>query len=177
MHTTLPFESAIDGIGWPAVPGQRATAMLAILFQLEQSQWWPVDELHRRQMQQLGRLLTHALATVPFYRDRLAGVDFAKDGAPLPEDWARLPLLRRDEVQAAGDALVSGQVPPSHGGLSEIFTSGSTGKPVRAVRTELWSLFWSAFTVRDHLWHRRDLTGTLAAIRESGKGKAQYPDG
>ncbi|MEE8270321.1 MAG: AMP-binding protein, partial [Alphaproteobacteria bacterium] len=102
---------------------------------------------------------------------------FAKDGAPLPEDWARLPLLRREEVQAAGDALVSGQVPPSHGGLSEIFTSGSTGKPVRAVRTELWSLFWSAFTVRDHLWHRRDLTGTLAAIRESGKGKAQYPDG
>ncbi len=174
---TLPFESAIDGIGWPAVPARRGAAMLAILFQLDLSQWWTTEELRQKQAQQLGRLLAHALVTVPFYRDRLAGLDFSADGAPLPECWSRLPLLRRDEVQTAGDALISGRIPPSHGELGEIFTSGSTGKPIRAVTTQLSGLFWSAFTVRDHLWHRRDLRGTLAGIRESAKGEAPYPDG
>jgi phenylacetate-CoA ligase len=45
------------------------------------------------------------------------------------------------------------------------------------VRSELWELIWSAFTVRDHLWHRRDFAGTLGAIRESGAGTAPWPEG
>ncbi len=34
------------------------------------------------------------------------------------------------------------------------------------LRTKLSNLFWAAFTVRDHLWHGRDVTGKLAAIRQ-----------
>ncbi len=151
--------------------------MLAILYQLEQSQWWTAERILDRQFRQLGLLLAHAHRTVPFYRDRLAEIGLAPNGPVSPDGWSRIPLLRRSEIQAAGDDLLSNQLPPSHGGTNEIFTSGSTGKPIRAVRSQLWGLFWSAFTVRDHLWHRRDMSGKLAAIRESGKGKAPYPDG
>ena len=173
----LPLKSSIVGIHWPAVPDPRGTTLLAILFQLEQSQWWSVERLLDRQLHQLGLLLNHAHRTVPFYRERLRQIGFVPDG-PVPLDiWLQIPPLQRSNIQAAGNALLSTELPPSHGQTREIFTSGSTGKPIRTIRTQLWGLFWSAFTVRDHLWHRRDMSGKLATIRESGKGKAPYPDG
>ncbi len=170
-------KTSIDGIDWPAIPEKRGAALLAILFQLEQSQWWTSEQILERQFAQLGRLLEHAHHTVPFYRERLEGVGIAPDRPTTPEAFSRIPLLQRSEIQAAGTALLSKQLPPRHGATSEIFTSGSTGKPIRAVRSQLWQLFWSAFTIRDHLWHRRELSGKLADIRLSAKGKAPYPDG
>jgi phenylacetate-CoA ligase len=174
---TMSPTSAVEGIIWPPLPGARASAQFAILFQLDQSQWWPAEDLRRCQAMQLAELARHAADTVPFYRGRLAGVGDWPDFDPLGEAWLGLPLLTRADIQTAGDALLSRAMPAGHGRTGEIFTSGSTGRPIRAVRSELWGLFWSAFTVRDHLWHRRDLRGTLAAIRESGKGKDHYPDG
>ncbi len=169
--------STISGISWPAVPDARGAATLAILYQLEQTQWWPEHEIRRHQARQLARLVRHARDTVDFYRTRLADVDDSADLDPEGEPWRGLPLLTRADIQNAGDGLVTQALPEGHGTTSAIYTSGSTGRPIRAVRSELWGLFWSAFTVRDHLWHRRDLRGTLAAIRESGKGKDLYPAG
>ena len=80
-------------------------------------------------------------------------------------------------MQQAGRDLVSRTLPDGHGELTEVYTSGSTGRPIHAVRSDLWLLMWSAVTVREHLWHGRDLAGKLAAIRESTAGKAIYPDG
>jgi phenylacetate-CoA ligase len=37
--------------------------------------------------------------------------------------------------------------------------------PVRTLTTAHTQLIWSAMTVREHLWHRRDLSRTLGAIR------------
>jgi phenylacetate-CoA ligase len=172
-----PLRSAVDGIAWPALPEPRGAAVMAILFQLEQSQWWSPERLRARQMEQLALLLRHAKRHVPFYRARLTDLDLAADQAISPEQWQGIALLQRAEIQAAGEDLVSKDLPKSHGGCGEIFTSGSTGKPIRALRSRLWELFWSAFTLRDHLWHRRDMAGKLATIRESGKDKAPYPEG
>ncbi len=170
------LRSAVHGILWPAVAAPAASQLLAILHQLDQSQWWPAADLRRAQMAQLRLLLQHARATVPYYRDRLAGIGRLA-GVADDSIWRRLPLLNRADIQAAGNRLISESLPPGHGNTGEIFTSGSTGKPIRAVQSDLWRLYWSAFTVRDHLWHRRDLGGKLAGIRETGAGKAPYPRG
>jgi len=37
--------------------------------------------------------------------------------------------------------------------------------PVRFLTTEMTAFYWQVFTLRDHLWHRRDFSGKLAAIR------------
>ncbi|WP_207540967.1 phenylacetate--CoA ligase family protein [Sabulicella rubraurantiaca] len=175
-----PVLSAVPGISWPAIPAANGAALLSVLFQLEQSQWWPLDRLLLRQREQLAALLAHAAAQVPFYRERLAG---GLAQLPQTEDWQKawrqIPILRREEIQAAdaSGAMLAERLPAGHGEWREIYTSGSTGSPIRSVRSQLWELIWSAFTVRDHLWHRRDLGGTFAAIRESGKGKALWPDG
>jgi len=176
MHE-LPFASALPDVAFPAAVSGRGMASLSFLFQLERSQWWPPERLRQSQQAQLRRLLAHADAHVPFWRGRLRRLIEAAEGEPFWARWRELPLLTRRQIQQAGDALISPAMPEGHGELSEIFTSGSTSQPIRAVRSELWELLWSAFTVREHLWHARDLSAKLAVIRYSDKGKALWPDG
>lgn len=176
----LDVATAVPGIAWPGLPGATGAALLAILFQLGQTQFWPAERLRLMQRRQLAALLGHARAHVPFWRDRLPP-DWPDpaDEAAWEAAWQALPVLRRSAIQAAdeSEAMLADALPPGHGAYREIFTSGSTGQPIRSVRSELWELFWSAFTLRDHLWHRRDLSGRLAVIRDSGVGKAPYPEG
>ena len=169
----LPLRSVADSIIWPAAPHPAAGAILGLLYQLERSQWWRPEELREHQFRQLGLLAEHARRTVPYYRQKLK----AAIGGMTPEKWRKLPILARSEVQRAGQRLTTNRLLKSHGGTEEIFTSGSTGKPIRVLRTQLSMNYRAAFTIRDHLWHGRDFKGKLAAIRESGKGKALYPKG
>ena len=170
--------SAVTGIAWPAVPATgRAATIRAVLSQLDQTQWWSAEKIRRAQDRQLGLLLAHAHRTVPFYRKRLVRAGLAPGGTVSVADWPRIPLLTRADIQEAGEALLTRDLPAGHGRVHDIFTSGSTGRPIRALRTELWAWFWRALTIRDHLWHRRDFGGKLAVIRHSGKNEDPYPDG
>ena len=76
-------------------------------------------------------------------------------------------MLDRRGIQQHAEALVNPRLRGVHGQVSEAHTSGSTGTPVRFLRTDLTSHFWRAFTLREHLWQRRDFSGTLAAIRSN----------
>ncbi len=174
----LAYRSAVDGIVWPALPTPRASAILALLYQFQQSEWWSPEKIREMQFRQAAQLLDHAYHHVPFYRERLGEIrKIEPRGKLTPEKWARIPLLRRAEIQAVGDALHSKSLPKKHGKVGENFTSGSTGKPVRIMRSDLFTLVWQAVSIRNHLWHRPDFGGTLAIIRDSTKGVAPYPDG
>jgi phenylacetate-CoA ligase len=166
----LPLRSAVPEVAWPAVPDAKSAHLLALLYQLEQTQWWPAEELQAAQFRQLALLLAHAAATVPFYRERLAGIDLRE---PLrAEVWQRIPILERTDVQTSAPAMLSTAVPRAHGKTFTVTTSGSTGRPVTVTRTAVDALFWDAHTLRGHLWHRRDLRGKLAVIRAQGDDKA-----
>jgi phenylacetate-CoA ligase len=163
-------------VSWPAVPDNDGALLLAVQFQLAQTQWAAPADIELAQFQQLGNLLKHAYATIPFWRERLeaAGYDQRAE-TPAPSWFRALPVLARAEVQALGDALLSSRVPPEHGKVARGQTSGSTGRAISFHVTQVSQIFWLAFTLRDHLWHRRDLAGKLAAIRikvenESGPG-------
>ncbi|MGH8671090.1 MAG: phenylacetate--CoA ligase family protein [Burkholderiales bacterium] len=134
-------------------------------FQLEQSQWWLAKTLQAHQLAQLKMLLVHAYETVPFYRERFQSCDFDPVGDFSLEDFCRLPVLTRTDIQKLGKALLSSRVPPDHGRLIEDKTSGSTATPIHFYKTEVTLLLWHALTLRDHLWHKRDLSGKLASIR------------
>lgn len=133
-------------------------------FQLARSQWWPLQKLQAAQLTQLRAVLAHASGTVPFYRERLAAAGF--DARTFSwNDFFSLPLLSRGEAQAADRDLLSTQLPKDHAPVAEGYTSGSTGKPVHFFSTSVEQFFWHALTLREHLWHRRDLRGKLAGIR------------
>jgi len=62
LMETLP--SQVPGIHWPAVVGARDAAVLALLFQMESTQWLSGQALHQR-----------------LYRLRLSGHSFATQAA------------------------------------------------------------------------------------------------
>jgi hypothetical protein len=66
MTSCTTPKSIIQGIHWPAIPGNAAASMLAIQYQLEQSQWWKPEQLLKQQLAQLSPLVTHAAQTVIF---------------------------------------------------------------------------------------------------------------
>jgi phenylacetate-CoA ligase len=88
-----------------------------------------------------------------------------------------MPVLKRETVNQLGDGLLSTNIPKAHGPLNPTYTSGTTGRPVRVVRTRHALTYWSAFTTRDHIWHNRNIKGSLAGIRSSEIGFAPYPAG
>jgi phenylacetate-coenzyme A ligase PaaK-like adenylate-forming protein len=161
---TVHPPSSVPGIAWPALPAPPTAMLLAVHWQLERSQWWSADELAARQAVQRRGLLAHAAATVPHY----AGLD--------PDDWASVPILSRDALIAAGPALLSKGYPASHGPAEEIATSRTTGAPVRVRSSGVVQTLWRALTLREHLWHRRDLGAHLAVIRYTGD-EARPPGG
>lgn len=159
----LVIRSALPGVVWPAITGPDEAMALALQYQLERSQWFSADDLRELQFRQLDALLRHAYETVPFYRWHWHGAYGA--GNPLTGDsFGRLPLLRREDLQHEFDALKSGSPPGAHGAIVEGRTAGATAHPVRTLRTGFAGLWWQVLALRDHLWHRRDFSGTLASM-------------
>jgi phenylacetate-CoA ligase len=161
-HAALP-RNALAGNCWPAVPDAAGARMLALQYQLDETQWWSARRLRDEQLRQLSVLLQHARDTVPFYRQRLAGLDLSR--GLTARSFVAIPLLARQDIQTSFDALISTRVPAAHGNATDGETSGSTGRPIRYRTTELARFFWQVFTLRDHLWHQRDFNGKLASIR------------
>lgn len=145
------------------MPTGTAAALLALQYQFERSERFSPSALAAHQLRQAAVLLQHAQATVPWYRETLAGRSVAREMAAA--EWLDLPTLDRTAVQAEFERLRSGAVPPSHGKVHAGQTSGSTARPIRFLSTDVSQLIWQALTLREHLWHRRDFAGKLAAIR------------
>ena len=154
---TDALPSQVPGIHWPAVAGTRDAAVLALLFQMESTQWLSEEALRERQRRQLGALLDHARRHCAFYRQRFPN-DLAR--------WSEIPLLTRADLQTHPDTIRANRYPHAHGKTFDMMTGGSTAEPVTVRRTALTQLFWQAATLRDHLWHRRDFSATMAIIRQ-----------
>ncbi len=155
------IKSSKYGIQWPAVPGPMGSQLLAVQQQLDISQWWPAEVLWEQQQQERERLLTHALETVPFYRDRFRRAGLTAEAALKPAQWRTIPIFHRRDLQEAGTAPFSKTVPKIHGRVAEAITAGAAGRPVATRSTEVARFLWLAYTLRDHLWHRRHFHGKL----------------
>jgi phenylacetate-CoA ligase len=133
---------------------------LEILEKLRESEWWDGARIERGQRRRLEQVVRHAVETVPFYRGREPRFD-------------TLPIVTRRDLQDHADALLSTKIPARVGRQYPKRSSGSTGEPVKVVRTELEQVYWRALTIRDHLWHGRDLGGTLCTIRASARNSGR----
>jgi phenylacetate-CoA ligase len=162
-----PFipKSAATGIHWPALPTPTHSLLLALQYQLEQSQWWTPAQLQAQQLQQLQFLINHAKQTVPFYRHLLQTVPDLETTPLTLETFQTLPLLKRDDLQRHNKSFRSTSLPKDHLPVSAARTSGSTGKPVDILNTQITELFYRALNLRNHLWHQKDFFGKLAVIR------------
>ena len=163
--TSIP-KTGLESIAFPAIPGPRDAAVLALYFQMEQSQWWPEENMLRAQMGQLEILLAHAAKTSPFYRGRLSALKGLRRGKLTMDRFRGIPVLGRAQLQDAGDGLLCKTLPKGHQAGRKITTTGSTGRPVTVKTTNITELFFSALNLRLHLWCRRDFSRNIGAIQK-----------
>jgi phenylacetate-CoA ligase len=172
----LPWkiQSALPTIVWPAFPAAEPAAALGLLFQMESAQWLPPEHIRESQLLQAEKLLRHAYATVPYYRERWKGT-YDPSHPLTAERFIAIPILARRELQDHFDALRTSALPAGHGGVGEVHSSGSTGTSVRVLKTQIDSFLWNVLTLRDHLWHKRDMRSKLVAIRH-GIPEGEFDD-
>lgn len=174
-YNFLNYKSSDQNISWPAIPSEKASILLSLLHQMGYTENWSEERLKKKQFKQLEKLLKHSQDTVPYYKNRLKNIDLSNG---LDEkEWSKVPILKRYDIQTKSNVLTSLSPPKGHGKAFKVQTSGSTGMPIQSWKTSLMHRLWEAITVRDHLWHDRDIRKKLVAIRKSTSKKAKYPTG
>jgi len=114
-------------------PSRRAVmkaCRAGMRFRRDAAQW----SFDRRREWILGRLrfaVRRAYSETSYYRGLFDRIGFDPAADFSFEEFARLPVLDREDVASAGRGLVSNVVPPEQ--LQKDSTGGSTGKP-----TEVW---------------------------------------
>lgn len=156
--------SDMSGIAWPPVVDGAGAVLAAYLRQLEQTQWLSPEEIARSQRKQLAVLADFLAAHSRFFAAKLGRAGLKPADFALPGALEKLPPLSRAELQR-GEGVFCDSVPEQHLPVGETRTSGSTGEPVVVRRTAVNQLNWFVMTVRDHLWHGRDVTGKMALVR------------
>jgi phenylacetate-CoA ligase len=132
---------------WARREDRRAAALRV---ELARRQFDPPAVVQARQVVALRRVLQHAAATVPYYRDLFSRIGFRPKAVTAIADLQALPLLTKADIRARGPALLS----ESFRGrpLIRKTTSGSTGVPLE-VRLDAGGLSWKrACTLRCDEW-------------------------
>ena len=99
---------------------------------LDESQWWSADRVREFQWKELRALLRHVFDSVPYLQQKYRAAGIAFDDIRTWDDFARLPMLTREEVNAHREDLCSTTY---KGRLLPHATGGSSGTPTRFFRT------------------------------------------
>jgi phenylacetate-CoA ligase len=148
------------------------------------SQDFSRHEVRRRQTALLERLVRHADAQTPFYRDsrRLKSL-FRADGAFDLAGWNDVPILTRNEAQEHEEALQARVVPADMGALETRMTSGSTGTPLKFRQTLVQLVASEVLVNRVLRWHglwpiqRIAMSTFKAAPSRPAPGMLRVPSG
>jgi phenylacetate-CoA ligase len=153
----------------------RFPALRQLVHQLDRSQWAPADAITASQFSHLSRLVAHCHQEAPSFAKRLTDAGLRPVDLEHPAGLALLPPLGRRDLQTAGAAMFCQTSPREHGQPETVVTSGSTGQPVVVRRTPVSFLFSHAMAMRELLWHERDLSGRLCAIRANVAERSLEP--
>ena len=82
-------------------------AGLRAAWSIQRAPRWRPELLRQMQERKLQRVIQHAWNHVPYYRRLLDGAAIDPDGIRTPEDLARIPISTREDLQDAGDDLLS----------------------------------------------------------------------
>lgn len=133
--------------------GQRLRGRGAVRSRLEllrHTQTLDAGELADLQQEKLRDLISHACATVPYYRDAFHDLGLAPADVSTIEDLAKLPLLTRDVLLANQAELLSSEA--DHATLQVNHSSGSTGQRAQFVQDLDFRSWMRAHQLRTYEW-------------------------
>jgi phenylacetate-CoA ligase len=143
---TALADGLLRGMVWPMVDLKNRSVRLQEWRALEESQWDSSRERQVRRSKRLRDTLSHAYATVPFYRQR-----WPLPRPDLDEDALyQLPVLTKADIREHGAALVSSAF--SEARLIEARTGGSTGVALRVLFDRECEDRRNAAVLRSNAW-------------------------
>ncbi len=166
--------SANNALPAPLIKLPRVTEVQNLCNRAELLQWRGQSRIRIEQLKRIKELCIYAQQHSPYYREKFSGMDFTE------LSWGQfgeLPVLARDQLRRSGTDLDNELIPESHGQTGTTMTSGSTATPVEIRTTHRVAAVWAANALRDHLWHGRDASLTMAALRWLVDNSAMAPDG
>lgn len=140
---------------------------------LSVSERLPPLELQAYTRHLLTPIARHAFDTVPFYRNRLAGI-FRPDRTVDHDAWLDLPVLTRRDLADDFEALKSNAIPMAHGETRPGTTSGSSGIPVTVLKTAFAGKMEQAIMGRFYRWVGLNPMHRLVMIRAAAHPKLRY---
>jgi phenylacetate-CoA ligase len=143
---------------------------------LQQSQYWPEQQMRGFQEQQLAQLLTFARENVPFYKDRLAKA-LTADGKVNWECWLEIPIVTREDLLNYREQMLAPLLPPGHGYVEDHLGSGTTGRPVTSRHNSLVPLVSEAALYRALKWHNITFDKIFCHYDGEDPKIASWPEG
>src|SRR6185312_16811315 len=104
----MGYEQLFRGVLFPlyeTVLRRRGT--LSYLRDYQASQWLSRDEIAAIRWQKLARLVQYCWQEVPFYRRRWQALGIEPGDIRDESDYAKLPVLTKDDIRANQDDLVA----------------------------------------------------------------------
>ena len=145
---------------------------------LLKTQFLPSDRMLKYQRGLIERLIRHARANVPFYRDQhRLDVLFRHDDSIDWSRWHDVPVLTRTQAQENAKLLYAEVVPPECGEVREGYTAGSTGAPLSFRVNTIAAAAGTALLERGFVWARLPEQFSLAWFRNDRTGEAAFPHG
>jgi phenylacetate-CoA ligase len=124
----MKYSHILESVLIPAYYGFRGRRYPERRSFMERSQWWSRERIQEFQWRELRNLLEHAYRSVPFYREKYATAGIELGDIKSREDFAEVPVLTRDEINARRTDLCA---QPESGRLIPHATGGSSGVPTR----------------------------------------------
>jgi len=129
-----------------AVKGEK---YIGLFKKLKKEQWLSPEEIERKQVASLKRLINHAISGSKYYNEKYSSVIDRIEDIKHPSDLQYFPLLTRDDLQENYGDLMS----PVPG--SEVFknsSGGSTGSPVNLYQDSNYRDYTYAFELLFLSW-------------------------
>jgi phenylacetate-CoA ligase len=142
---------------WSRKDGDYA---LDYLREFERTQYLSPERLRELQWERLQRLVRHAYDRCPYYRERWGAAGIGPDDLRGFEDFARLPLVSKRDIQERAEDMARDDLPRDR--LVQNRTGGSTGEPLVFYLDRDRVRSRAASSIRHDRWAGKDI-GTLYA--------------
>lgn len=126
MRNPSRYTRFVSDLLFPLHERLKGHHTVALLREMEQTQWWTPARIADHQAERLRRFMAEAYRNVPYYRHILDACGVGPGDVRSPADLRRLPFLTKTLVRDNMDALKSRRAGP----LVRFNTGGSTGEPL-----------------------------------------------
>src|SRR5512138_3219710 len=126
------------------------------------SQFQSAEKIRELQLEKTKQLLSYCRDKNEYYRQRFAQAGIEPESIRSLDDIARLPVLTKDDIRTAGDALFSDSFTRTNSVHNR--TGGSTGVPLHTYMDYPAVSFKKAATLRHNSWAHLARGDRLAAV-------------